>query len=284
MSIDTELIEGVLDVRLANPPVNGLSLATRAALQAALLHARADPRVRAVLLRGAGKCFSAGGDIRELGTAAASAAPGLSSHVHVAIEDCGKPVIALMHGLALGGGLETALACHYRIAYAQTRIGLPEVHLGLIPLSATQRLPRLIGMVAASELILSGARYVAEDLRSTALFDRILEGHGGDDMAAGLSFAHEILERGAGHPRVRHQPLADQDPEAVLSNIRWRWAFEPQTAARLGALEALSACVHEADFTAGLAKARAIYNSLAESAEMHSARERFLTPKCCGAW
>jgi enoyl-CoA hydratase len=166
VSVRARVDGSVYLITLDNPPVNGLSYAVRVGLCELLESARQSPDIRAVVIHGAGRCFSAGGDIREIGMAVGMVAPGLSSHVHPAIERCGKPVIAALHGLAFGGGLETALACNYRIACADTRIALPEVGLGIIPLSATQRLPRLIGLRGALEMIIGGREQVAADLRS----------------------------------------------------------------------------------------------------------------------
>jgi enoyl-CoA hydratase len=137
---------GVSVVTIEHPPVNGLGHSVRHGLKTAFDTARIDGRVGAIVLTGAGRGFSAGGDIREFGTLAATAAPALSLDVHPVIEGSEKPVVAAIHGFAIGGGLETALVCHYRIVAADARIGLPELKLGVIPLSGTQRLPRVLGM------------------------------------------------------------------------------------------------------------------------------------------
>ena len=204
MSVRARVDGSVCLITLDNPPVNGLSFAVRVGLCELLENARQSPDISAVVIHGAGRCFSAGGDIREIGTAFGMAAPGLSSHVHPAIERCGKPVIAALHGLAFGGGLETALACNYRIACADTRIALPEVGLGIIPLSATQRLPRLIGLQGALEMIIGGREQLVGEI------GEVTEAVGAGDVP-GMIFVHgerwraeatTAIPRGA-HVRVR---------------------------------------------------------------------------------
>src|SRR6266436_1177742 len=149
MHLETHFDGNILLLRIANPPVNSLSWELRKQLHHAFTVSAADARIDAVILYGAGQYFCAGGDLRELGTPAASAPPRLSADVLLAIERCEKPVIAAIHGAAIGGGFELALACHYRIALDSTRIALPEVQHGIIPLSGTLRLARLWGIARA---------------------------------------------------------------------------------------------------------------------------------------
>ena len=133
-------------ITLDNPPVNALGHATRLAVTQGLDKANADPAVRAIVLTGAGKAFSGGADIREFGKPAALAEPNLLS-VILACEYSAKPIVAAMHSVVMGGGLELALGCHYRIAAPGCAVALPEVKLGLIPgAGGTQRLPRVLGV------------------------------------------------------------------------------------------------------------------------------------------
>src|SRR5476651_773671 len=128
----------------------------------------ADPEVKAIVLTCAGRTFIAGADITEFGKP--PVAPSLAE-VEAAIEAAPKPVVAAIHGTALGGGFETALACHYRVAVPSAKVGLPEVKLGLLPgAGGTQRLPRLVGVESALNMIVSGTTVAAEALRGTALF------------------------------------------------------------------------------------------------------------------
>ncbi|HWT84433.1 MAG TPA: enoyl-CoA hydratase/isomerase family protein, partial [Myxococcales bacterium] len=163
-------------IRLDNPPVNGLAHPVRAGILAGLDRANADPAVSAVVLAGAGKSFSAGADINELGTPKSLQEPNLPTVIRE-IERNEKPVIAAMHGVAMGGGLELALGCHYRVAAPGTQISLPEVKLGLLPgAGGTQRLPRAVGLEAALNLIVSGSSMPAEKLAKTGLLDEVIEG------------------------------------------------------------------------------------------------------------
>ena len=144
-------------IALSNPPVNGLGHELRTGILEGLDRAAADEAVKAVVLIGAGKAFSGGADIREFNTPRLTAEPMLMT-VIAAIEQGQKPVIAAIHGMAMGGGLELALGCHFRVASPGAQIALPEVKLGLLPgAGGTQRLPRLVGVETALNLIVSGA-------------------------------------------------------------------------------------------------------------------------------
>jgi 3-hydroxyacyl-CoA dehydrogenase len=154
--VETRLHGRVAVITFESPPVNGLSHAVRIGLARALERAMADPAVAAVVLAGGGRQFSAGADIREFGSSAAIAEPTLRQ-VIAQVEDAPKPVIAAIQGSCLGGGLELAMAAHYRIAAQDATLALPEVKLGLIPgAGGTQRLPRLVGPARALDLILGG--------------------------------------------------------------------------------------------------------------------------------
>ncbi|OZA54507.1 MAG: hypothetical protein B7X79_17825, partial [Acidovorax sp. 17-64-282] len=147
--VTTARAGAILVVTVNNPPVNALGVAVRQGLAAAMAQAQADSTVAGVLLMGAGKAFIAGADIREFGK---PAMPPSLPEVCRSIEDCTKPVVAVLHGAALGGGLEVALSAHYRIALPAAKLGLPEVSLGLLPGSGgTQRAPRLMGARAATQ-------------------------------------------------------------------------------------------------------------------------------------
>ncbi|MFY8082923.1 MAG: enoyl-CoA hydratase/isomerase family protein, partial [Rubrivivax sp.] len=143
-------------VTLDNPPVNGLGLATRQAIAAGVEQAWADDAIKAIVITGAGKAFSGGADIREFGSPKSLAEPNLLSLINL-LESSPKPVVAALHSVCMGGGLELALGCHYRVALPGTQIALPEVKLGLIPgAGGTQRLPRVLGVETALNMIVSG--------------------------------------------------------------------------------------------------------------------------------
>src|SRR5438105_10342168 len=159
-----------------NPPVNGLGHATRVGITQGLDKANADPAVKAIVITGAGKAFSGGADIKEFGTPRAGMEPNLMS-VILAIENSPKPVVAAVHSVVMGGGLELALGCHYRVAAPGTQVALPEVKLGLLPgAGGTQRLPRVLGVETAVNMIVSGEAVPSEmlaQLPGQKLFDKM---------------------------------------------------------------------------------------------------------------
>ena len=156
MSSTYQTQDGVAVIMLDNPPVNGLGHALRTHIMEGLAAAEADGGVKAVVLIGAGRGFSGGADIREFNTPKMGAEPSLRT-VLDRIEGLAKPVVAAVHGIAMGGGLELALACHYRVAVKGAEIALPEVKIGILPgAGGTQRLPRVIGLEQALDMIVSG--------------------------------------------------------------------------------------------------------------------------------
>ena len=176
MSTEYQVRGDVAVITLNNPPVNGLGLAVRQGIAAGLEQANADPAVKAIVLAGAGKAFSGGADIKEFGSPKALQEPNLLS-VILAVENSAKPVVAALHSVAMGGGLELALGCHYRIAAPGCKVALPEVKLGLIPgAGGTQRLPRALGIEAALNMIVSGEPVPSEmlaGLPGQQLFDKL---------------------------------------------------------------------------------------------------------------
>jgi len=164
MSADYAVHGDVAVITLNNPPVNGLGLATRQAFMQGLNQAMADNTVQAIVITGAGKAFSGGADIKEFGSPKALQEPNLLNLI-TALEDCPKPTVAAIHTVAMGGGLELALGCHYRVAAPGCAVALPEVKLGLVPgAGGTQRLPRVIGVEAALNMIVSGEAIQSEML------------------------------------------------------------------------------------------------------------------------
>ncbi len=213
-----ELRGKILVVTLDNPPVNALGVDVRRGLVAALDAAEANDAVQIVLIVGAGRNFIAGADIREFGK---PPLPPALPDVCNRIEACSKPVIAAIHGAALGGGLEVALASHYRLALPGAKLGLPEVQLGLLPgAGGTQRTPRLIGAQAALDLMLSGRHAGAQEALKLGLVDRV--GQSDDLLAEGLAWAHELLASQAPVRRTRDaQGLADRAAsEAAIAAAR----------------------------------------------------------------
>ncbi|WP_250530245.1 3-hydroxyacyl-CoA dehydrogenase NAD-binding domain-containing protein [Caballeronia sp. ATUFL_F1_KS4A] len=207
-AVQHELRGSVLVVTIDHAPVNALNAAVRRGLIDAIEAADADASVRAVLIVGAVRNFIAGADIREFGK---PAVPPSLPEVCNRIERCEKPVVAAIHGAALGGGLEVALASHYRIAVAGAKLGLPEVQLGLLPgAGGTQRSARLIGAQAALSMMLSGRHIGAEEALRLGLVDRV--GQSDDVFAEGLAFAHELIATKAAPRRTKNaRGLADKE-------------------------------------------------------------------------
>src|ERR1700726_1410122 len=211
-NVDFEASGAVALLRLDNPPVNSLGHELRRSIVDALARAEDDPAVKAVVLIGSGKGFSGGADIREFGTPKSFAAPNLHAVLR-AVEDCTKAVIAAIDGVCMGGGLELALACHYRIATPDAQIALPEVKLGLLPgAGGTQRLPRVLGVEPALNMIVSGATVPSEKLRGTPLFDAF----GDDLLGVALTFARRVVAEGLGVKRVRDLNIELPNAEAFF--------------------------------------------------------------------
>ncbi len=249
-------------VTIDNPPVNALGAAVRQGLVAAMDHAAQQPDVKVVLLVGAGKAFIAGADIREFGKP--PVAP-ILPEVCRAIENLNKPVVAVLHGAALGGGLEVALSAHYRLALPAATLGLPEVNLGLLPGSGgTQRAPRLMGVQAATTLMLSGQPLKAQAALQAGLVDKLVDGT--DPLAAGLAYVRELLAANAPARRTRDLAIAEQ--QAALA---WLEAQKTETAKKsrglfspLKIIECVQAAV-QLPFDEGLTRERALFMECLDS-------------------
>ena len=254
--VTTALHGDVLVVNIDNPPVNALGAAVRQGLLAAMQQAQADAAVAAVLLVGAGKAFIAGADIREFGK---PPVPPALPEVCRAIEGSDKPVVAVLHGAALGGGLEVALSAHYRLALPAATVGLPEVNLGLLPGSGgTQRAPRLMGVQAATSLMLSGQHLKAQAALQAGLVDKLVEG--ADAQAAGLAYVRELLAAKA--PVRRTRDLAIAEPQAALAWLEEQKAEIAKKARGLFSPLKIIECVQAAvqlPFDEGLARERALF-------------------------
>lgn len=195
-------------ITIDNPPVNALGKAVRDGIVAAINSFNADADAKAAVIVGAGRTFPAGADISEFGKP--PQAPSLTS-VCNDIENAEKPVIASIHGTSLGGGLEVALGAHWRVAQKSAKVGLPEVHLGIIPgAGGTQRAPRLIGAEAAVEMITSGRHIGAPEALKLGLVDAVDDS--GDVVAAGVAFAKKLLADGKGVRRTADMDVAVSDP------------------------------------------------------------------------
>ncbi|MDE2397109.1 MAG: enoyl-CoA hydratase/isomerase family protein [Burkholderiales bacterium] len=219
MGASYQLRGDVAVITLDNPPVNGLGFDTRREFSAGVDRALADPAVVALVVTGAGKAFSGGADIKEFGSPKALAEPNLLSLIRQ-LDDSTKPVVAAVHSVCMGGGLELSLGCHYRVAAPGTNVALPEVKLGLIPgAGGTQRLPRVLGVETALNMIVKGDPVKSEQLAQVPgqkLFDRIIEG---DLLEGAVAFARSVAAQRP-LPRVRDLKATHPNPDAYFEFAR----------------------------------------------------------------
>jgi 3-hydroxyacyl-CoA dehydrogenase len=258
-------------VEIDNPPVNATSQAVRAGLAAAIAVLASDAAVAAIIIAAAGRTFVAGADIKEQGR---PPQPPFLPEVCNAIEACPKPVVAAIHGNALGGGFELALAAHARIATADARVGLPEVNLGIIPgAGGTQRAPRLCGVPAAIDLVSSGKPLPANEALAVGLIDRIADG---DLRASAIAFARELIGkpiRRTGALAVSPFDRAEVERRVAAIEKKSRGQVSPGRAARA---VLFSADVEIAD---GLKRERAIYSELVTSDQAAALRHVFFAER-----
>ena len=269
--------QNVAVVIIDSPPVNALSQPVREGVSLALRQALGDPDVRAVVLHCAGRTFCAGADISEFGRPLS--APDLNQVFEI-MEAASVPIVAALHGTALGGGLELALACHYRIAARGAKVGLPEVSLGLLPgAGGTQRTPRLVGVAAAIELIAGGAPVDAERALAMGLIDRVVEG--GDLLGAAVDYARDLASDGAPLRRARDLPV-DLTPEAAEAAAEAYQARNPKLFNGFKApghiLLAVKAST-DRSFDAGLERERELFNALMASDESAAQRHIFFAER-----
>jgi 3-hydroxyacyl-CoA dehydrogenase len=235
--------DGIAVITIDNPPVNALSPGVPEGVLTALETAERDPSVRAIVMICAGRTFISGADIKELEAAARNPESG-GPDLHpllTRIEDCAKPVIMAIHGMALGGGLEVAMAGHYRVAVADAALGAPEVNLGIIPgAEGTQRLPRLVGVAAAVEMCVSGRPLKAPQALQMGLLDRVIDG---DLLSGAVAYAGEVAGQPVRRTREQNQKLGSASENAAIFAAGRAQAGKirrNQTAPR-AALEALEA-------------------------------------------
>jgi 3-hydroxyacyl-CoA dehydrogenase len=221
MSADYKVHGDVAVISLNNPPVNGLGLSTRQAITEGVEKAVQDASIKAIVITGHGKAFSGGADIREFGSPKATQEPNLLS-VIAQIENCAKPVVAAVHTVAMGGGLELALGCHYRITAPGASIALPEVKIGLLPgAGGTQRLPRVLGVEPALNMIVSGEAIKSDMLAmlpGQKLFDK-MSASAESLMDEALKFAREVSATRP-LPRIRDLPCKHPQGDAYFQFTR----------------------------------------------------------------
>jgi 3-hydroxyacyl-CoA dehydrogenase len=259
-------------ITLDNPPVNGLGHETRQAVAAGIEKANADAAIGAIVLMGANGLFSGGADIREFNTPKAKAAPMLMDLIALC-ENNAKPVIAAIEGVCMGGGLELSLACHYRVARRDAKVGLPEVKLGLIPgAGGTQRLPRAVGAERALQMIVSGEPVAAGKLEGTALFDALTDG---DLREAALAFAKSVI----GKPAKRLRDATVSPPAAgAFDTARSQAEKNPNLPAPSKCVEAVQASV-ERSFDDGIKHERELFLQLMDSTQSKALRHAFFAER-----
>ena len=264
-------------LEMSNPPVNGLGHALRTGILAGLDQALADPSITAIVLTGSAKSFSGGADVGEFGTPKAGLAPNLLDVID-AVESSHKPVVAAVSGNCLGGGLELAMGCHYRVADAKASLGLPEVKLGLIPgAGGTQRLPRLLGIEAALNMIVSGVFVPAAKLKGTPLLDEVVDSGVVD---AALAMAGKVA--GQPIPRVRDRQLKDPNADGFLAVARNTVAGQSKNfPAPLKCIDALAAAVR-LPFAQGMKAEREIFLALMQTPESRALRHVFAAERAAG--
>ena len=278
MKTSYETRGNVAVITLNNPPVNGLGHATRLGIAEGVSAAQLDPAIRTIVITGAGKAFSGGADINEFGSPKALAEPSLLS-VILALEACTKPTIAAVHNVCMGGGLELALGCHYRVAAPGAQVALPEVKIGLLPgAGGTQRLPRVLGVENALNMIVSGAPMNSEALAKIPgqkLFDRIIEG---DLMQGALAFAAEVADKRP-LPLVRNLRAEHPNPDAYFQFARNTvGAMARNFPAPLKCVEAVAAAVSKR-FDEGMRLERELFVALMFTPESKALRHTFMAER-----
>ncbi len=243
--VKVEHVNEVVVLSVNNPPVNALSAGVPEAIGAAVAAAQADAGVRAMVLMGAGKTFIAGADIKQLEDMAwgrGAGAPSLHDLLRQ-IEDCPKPIVMAIHGTAFGGGLEVAMAGHYRVAAPDAQVGQPEVNLGIIPgAEGTQRLPRLVGIEKAIEMCVGGKPVKAKEAMEAGLLDAIVTG---ELKAEAVQFAKGVVKKGGPHPKTRERKAERRTPgtleEALAAGRDLAGKTKKKMIAPLKAVEAIQA-------------------------------------------
>ncbi|MCG6951520.1 MAG: enoyl-CoA hydratase/isomerase family protein [Betaproteobacteria bacterium] len=269
--------DGIAVISMNNPPVNGLGSVLRPGIMDGIKKAEADPAVKALVIVGSAKAFSGGADIREFNTPKMNVPPSLPE-INDAQDAFAKPMVAAIGGFALGGGLELALGCHYRVALPKSQLGLPEVKLGLLPGSGgTQRLPRVVGAAEAIGMMTSGNSIAAEKGLSLGLIDEIVQG---DLLEGAIAYAKKLVAEGKGPRRIRDMKVkVDGDAKAFFDKAR---AEVGKASRGFPAPLEIVACVEAAagkPFDEGRAEERRRFQSLVEGDESKALRHMFFAER-----
>lgn len=280
MSASLELQNNLAIITINNPPVNGLGHTTRAAIAEHLHAAEANPSIAAIILTGTGKAFSGGADIKEFGTDKTYAQPSLPALIEQ-MDACSKPIVAAINGVCMGGGLELALACHYRVATSGVQLALPEVKLGLLPgAGGTQRLPRLLNMEICANMISTGQVMLSDQLTDSALFNAF-DIDPQNLLQTTVNFAHSIAAIRP-LPRVRDFSVVQKVESDFFTNTRAALMKKSSRfPAPFACLDALEASLTQ-DFDSGVKTERAIFQQLLLSEESKALRHIFMAERAAG--
>src|SRR5271169_2141879 len=273
--VSTCLSDSIAVVRVDKPPVNAMDQSVRAGLKRAFSEVRAKPDVKAIVLACAGRTFIAGADIKEFDTGIAE--PGYHE-VFRLIEDSPVPVIAAIHGTALGAGTEVSLACHYRVAAEGASLGLPELSLGIIPgAGGTQRMPRVIPFEAAAEMMLSGRPLLTTQAKELGLVDQVVKG---DVTEGAIAYAKKLVAAGNGPRKTRERPVVGA--EKIAETLKFKRAQVAKTMRnRLSPVKLLDAlqAAAEKPFDEGLEVEKAVSASLPQATEARALRHLFFAER-----
>jgi 3-hydroxyacyl-CoA dehydrogenase len=281
MTAEYKVLGDVAVITLTNPPVNGLGFSTRIGITDGLSKALDDAAVKAIVITGAGKAFSGGADIKEFGTPKALQEPNLLS-VILALEASTKPIVAAIHSVCMGGGLELALGCHYRVAAPGTSVALPEVKLGLLPgAGGTQRLPRVLGVETALNMIVSGEAVKSELLASLPgqkLFDK-LAASPESLFEEAVEFAKSVAGKSGELPLVRKLPCKHPQGDAYFQFARnMVGGMSKNYPAPLKCVDAVQAAT-QMKFDDGMAEERRLFTALMFTPESMALRHLFMAER-----
>ncbi|MGI9335625.1 MAG: 3-hydroxyacyl-CoA dehydrogenase NAD-binding domain-containing protein [Gammaproteobacteria bacterium] len=277
--VRVEMRGAVAVLWMNNPPVNALGASLREALDASLRYVHADTGARAIVLTGSGRAFCGGADIREFDVAQPHDTP-LVPDLIERLEQGELPVVAAIHGFALGGGFELSLGCHFRIGTTLARVGLPEVKLGLMPgAGGTQRLPRLIGLAPAMNAIVSGNTITARDALKAGVFDEVTDG---DVVAVAVDFANGLIQNRIAPRRSRDLVVSPAEPEAVdevVTNVSER--ITAKSRGLLAPFHCIESVANAArmDFDQALQRERELFVECRESEQSKAQRHLFFAER-----
>ena len=271
-----DIKDSIAVITLNSPPVNGLGHALRTAIVEGIQNAQSNNGIHAIVITGTEKAFSGGADIKEFGTPMAIAEPHLHTVIHL-LETCTKPIIAAIRGVCMGGGMELALGCHYRVAHPKASLALPEIKLGLIPgAGGTQRMPRVIGVEKALNFILSGDPVPAIGFKGSALIDAYFED---DFIEQAIAFAKQLVVDKKPNKKIRDIKIEYPNYESFLQFSRntVKTVAAPYPAA-VKAIDAIAAAITQ-PFDQGLASEREYFMHLMNTSVSRAMRYAFFAQR-----